>query len=317
MLGRSSPDRAHVEDLGDTHAVFLDRAADEFLVSTDLLYNVSEDPWLSGYVAAVHALSDIYAGLGEPLWAMATLGLNDPSRSGRELLAGVRAGLRADGVPLAGGHTANASEAFVNVAVAGRRPVFRPGAPQEGDIVVVGKRLGTGIALSAIAMGLSDEPAIADEYASMRLSNARSSRALKELASAAHGTVRTVTDVSGFGILAALRHCIPDREVELWLKSLPVFADTRDFIRGGAWPPLADDNLSVAGDYADFVGPFHDGFVDQIIAAAPETSGGLLAVVDPEAVDALVEKDRDVTWWRIARVGRAIGRLRVTDGPAH
>ena len=180
-------------------------------------------------------------------------------------------------------------------------------------MVLLSKRLGTGIALSAVSMGVVDESGIQDHYASMRLSNARSSHALGAIARTGSGKVRAVTDVSGFGLFAAVRQCVRDREVEVWLRSLPLFESTRGFVRNGAWPPLADDNLSVAGTYADFVGPFHDGFVDQLVAASPETSGGLLAVLDPAAARSLTEFDTELDWWTIGRVGSPSGRIIVTD----
>jgi selenide, water dikinase len=294
-----------VVDLRDAHAVTIPQADDHFVTSVDLLYNVSEVPRTVGYIAVCHAISDIYAVLGEPLWANVAIGLDNRASGGRGVLEGVVAALDDNGASLAGGHTVHTTDPFVSVSVVGKAgPSLRQEATH-GDRLVLSKPLGTGIGLTALAMGLVEEHELSDEFTSMRTSNRTASRLLKEIEDANPGSVRDVTDVSGFGLLAAIRDTVPAGNVSVVLDRLPVFPSTRRYAGLGAWPPLADDNLATARSFTSFRGPFREGMTDQLIAADPQTSGGLLAVVS-SAVEEDLHRNAAVAGVRLWEVGNLI-----------
>ena len=305
---RSGRGVARVVDLGDAHRVELTAPAQCLVTSADLLYNLCEDPHQYGYVAVVHGLSDIYAVLGTPLWATVTVGTRTARadvRSVELVMRGVCDALRDNGAVLAGGHTVYAHDPFIGVAASGRAAAERAdSAPRAGDAILLSKPLGTGIALSAVRLGLVLESQLRAEYASMRASNGVVAALLRAALCRQPGCVRYVTDVSGFGLLAALRQGLArgSRAKAVLGESIPAFALTFALIEQGAWSALADDNMAGSMAYVSSDGgPLP--LAQQILLNDPQTSGGLLAIVSAQAAVELLE-EAAVAGAALTEVGR-------------
>ena len=136
-------------------------APDLAVVETvDFFPPVVDDPWTWGAVAAVNAMSDVYAMGGEVLFALAVAGfprempktiVSDVFRGGRDKVA------EAGGV-IAGGHTVVDAEPKYGLCVTGRvHPdrILVKGGLRPGDRVFLSKPLGTGVITTAAKNGVA------------------------------------------------------------------------------------------------------------------------------------------------------------------
>ena len=126
----------------------------------------------------------------------------------------------------------------------------------------------------------------------------RLNRAAAEQLQQLDGTVHAVTDVTGYG-LAGHGWEMAERggvRVVLHGASLPAYAGAREVARRGVRTGGDARNR----DYVRgaVVGSASD--VDEALCYDPQTSGGLLAAVDPSAAAAL--EDIPDAWWRIGEV---------------
>jgi selenide, water dikinase len=176
-------------------------APDMAIVQTvDFFPPVVDDPWTWGAVAAVNAMSDVYAMGGEVLFALAVAGF--PRDFDKAVIAEVFRGgaekvAEAGGV-VAGGHTVIDPEPKYGLCVTGRvhpDAIFLKGGLRSGDRVFLSKPLGTGV----ITTAAKDEVAPADVVDGAVRSMLRLNRVAARLARE-YGA-RGATDITGFGLL--------------------------------------------------------------------------------------------------------------------
>ncbi len=286
LLAECDPDTGH-DDLLVGLAPFDDAAVvrlsdDVALVSTtDFFPPLVDDPDDYGAIAAANACSDVFAMGGDVVLALNVAAFPedlDPAVIGR-ILAAAAAVVREAGGVVAGGHTIRAPEPIFGLAVQG---VVRPGAQltkggaRPGDVLVLSKPLGTGLALAS-----GDPDAAAAATAGMRGLNRQAAGALRDRGAAVHA----VTDVTGYG-LAGHAWEVAERSgvvVVIDGDALPVYpgvveAAARGVRTGGD----ARNRAYVEGHFTSTGVDTADALVFD-----PQTSGGLLAAVEPAAVEAL------------------------------
>jgi selenide,water dikinase len=243
---------------------------------------VTASAYRSGRIAAVHALSDTFAMGGRPLAALAmlTVDLELPRDVPRDLLAGMIAGCAAEGVELLGGHTVIGPEAMVGLSIigqAGRRLLTKRGA-RCGDLVMVSKPLGTGLALRAYRQGLIDDGALEPVLANMEVSNRKASRIAVEAG------VHAATDVTGFGLAGHLAEMLaPDGlGARVCLDRVPVLDAAKGLPSVLARSKWIEENHNYCQQLMPLSGI---GERDQLaMLLDPQTSGGLLvAASDAQA----------------------------------
>lgn len=265
----------------DDAAVY--RVADDLaMVSTaDFFPPLVDDPADFGAIAAANACSDVFA-----MGARVTIALNlsaFPEALPREAVAAILGAaaetVAAAGGTVAGGHTIRSDEPIFGLAVQGvvhpDRVLTKVGA-RPGDALVLSKPLGTGLVLAG---GDDDDKAAA--ILGMRALNRVASEALV----AAGDGVHAATDVTGFG-LAGHGWEMADRSgVRLVFDGtlLPRYAGAR---------AAAEAGVRTGGDprNRDYLAGHVDGDAGAVVEALaydPQTSGGLLAAVAPDAVSAL------------------------------
>src|SRR5258705_446911 len=140
LVGLGAADDAAVYRLGPDLAI---------VETVDFFPPVVDDPWTWGAVAAVNAMSDVYAMGGEVMFALAVAGF--PREMAKPIISEVFRGGRdkvgeAGGV-IAGGHTVVDAEPKYGLCVTGRvHPdrVLVKGGLRPGDRVFLSKPLGTG-----------------------------------------------------------------------------------------------------------------------------------------------------------------------------
>lgn len=176
-------------------------------ISVDAFPTPLADPWLSGRLAAIHALSDLWASGVVPQQVLATVeipfgAVKAQEEQLRQVMAGVLEELRRVGVRLIGGHSLEGPRLSIALTVMGQTlGVGVPAAKQgwrRGDRILVTKGLGTGAALAALHQGRCSANTFAATLESMLQSNGVALDLL------ARFPVTALTDVTGFGLLGHL-----------------------------------------------------------------------------------------------------------------
>lgn len=287
-LGCIEPVMARV-DLGDAVGLQMRNGKGDVAVSSDLIFDFPVRRDVYGAIGATHALSDLYACLADPIWATVTLGVTPEQIAGgeaAEILGGVASTLADNGVVHAGGHTVLVDQGFLGLTVVGTmHPTFRPVAAETGDLLLLSKPLGAGMAITAATLGVAGS-VDDDVVESMADSNRVSCDFLCGLEGRFPGALHGVTDVSGFGFVNALAGLCSSSVVDIWGCRMPRFGGASAYAGAQCWSRLMDENVSSSLEFVDYgAGP--DAAVLAALLNDPQTSGGLLAVVAPAAVCAL------------------------------
>jgi selenide,water dikinase len=271
---------------------------DVALVSTtDFFPPLVDDPSDFGAIAAANACSDVYAMGGRVVMAINVAAFPEhfPHSAIVEIFAAAAAVVAQAGGSIAGGHTIRNPEPIFGLAVQGvvhPQHIFRKGGARPGDVALLSKPLGTGLALAG---GSSAD--IAASIAGMRTLNRSASEQLQAIGAAVHG----VTDVTGYG-LAGHGWEMADRSgVQLILdaRALPVYRGAREAAERGVRTGGDPRNRTyVEGHFVDSRPVNDHDDAATALCMDPQTSGGLLAAVSPEVVDKLLGSS-DVTWTRI------------------
>ena len=249
--------------------------------SVDQLREFVSDPWLFGRIAAIHALSDLYAASARPQSAMVmvTLPWGDEALVQRELsqlMEGVVLELNRAGCALTGGHTAEGRELALGLVVNGvpsasQRAAHSAAGP--GDRIILTKSIGTGVILAADMRARATGPALEVAIRNMLASNGPAAQVLVD-----HG-VLAMTDVTGFGLLGHLVELLRPRgfHCRLDFPAVPVLAGAAALSQAGFRSSLYAANARF-GRFSD-LGEDLAAVGNGELLADPQTSGGLLAVV--------------------------------------
>jgi len=282
-------------------------APDVALVSTtDFFPPLVDHPSDFGAIAAANACSDVFAMGGRVVIAVNVAAF--PEHFPREAIVAIfdaaAAVVAEAGGTIAGGHTIRNPEPIFGLAVQGvvhPDRVFRKGGAKPGDVLVLSKPIGTALALAG---GSADDKAVA--ILGMRRINRSASEDLQELGDAVHA----VTDVTGYG-LAGHGWEMAERggvQVVVHTDTLVTYPGAREAaergVRTGGDPRnreyVEGNMLSSASD------------AGEALCMDPQTSGGLLAAVDPVVADRLLRGDTGdtgVAWWRVGEVAEGPARL--------
>jgi selenide,water dikinase len=294
IAGLNPPDDAAAYRINDDIAV---------IGTVDFFPPLVDDPRTFGEIAAANALSDVFAMGGRVLFALSIAAF--PEELPRDVLAavfeGAAAKIREAGGTLAGGHTIRDPEPKYGLAVIGvAHPdrLLRKGGARPGDVLLLTKRLGTGLIVSGRRAGQTNEEDLAGAVDQMRTLNRAASEVL-----VARG-LTAATDVTGFGLLGhGLEMARASRTTFVFdAAALPALPGSLDLARDGIETGGAAHNrrfvlpsLHLANDVApELVALAHD----------PQTSGGLLACMPAsDAVDVTRALNAaGVSAWRIGRV---------------
>ncbi len=256
------------------------------LATTDLAPLVGVDLVAAGRIAALHAMSDIFASGGVPKWALVTLVLSasDPLEHAEDVLSGIGIECAQHGVAILGGQTIIGSETLAGLTVLGvpsNGRILRKGGASDGNVLLMSKPIGTGLVLRGYKLGLLDDTALTSAIEVMSQSNAAAS------AAALRADVLCCTDISGFGLLGHLSEMLaPQLGATIHLAAVPQLPSVVNVPALAAETAWIDNNRVYANANRRLVST-----VEQYRLAAlfdPQTNGGLLVAARPESVQALV-----------------------------
>jgi selenide, water dikinase len=294
QLGRDYPQ--HCVGAGDDAAIVPALPRATLLQSVDVLRELVSDPWQMGRIAALHALSDLYACGARPVSALATVTLPYASntmlqRELYQLLAGALHEFAAVDCRLSGGHSMQGTELNIGFVVNGV-PMAEDGillpkvGASTGDQLVLTKPLGTGTLFAAHMQLAADGRDVSAAVATMLQGNS----AAAELA-VAHGA-SACTDITGFGLLGHLLEMLAGKHgAQLSLAQLPVLHGALEQIRAGIVSTMHAANARSAASYAQQLVPAEE--ARHQLLFDPQTSGGLLIAVPAARVLSLCDDLRE------------------------
>ncbi len=187
-------DDAAVYKLSDTQAL---------VQSVDFFPPIVDDPYDYGYIAAVNAMSDIYAMGGSPMFALAIAAMpaDLPVDVIQRIMQGGIDAVHLAGAVVAGGHTITDPEPKYGLCVTGMihpEHVAVKSQLAAGQCVLLSKPIGTGIITTAAMQDIVDAEAYVETVNSMKQLNLMASKTAM-----AHD-VKCMTDVTGFGLIGHL-----------------------------------------------------------------------------------------------------------------
>jgi len=297
LVGIETSDDAAVYRINDRQAI---------VATTDFFMPIVDDPFDFGAIAATNALSDVYAMGGQPLFALALVGMpvnQIPLEVIRKILEGGESVCARAGIPIAGGHTIDSVEpiyGLVAIGLVDPRNVKRNAGARVGDRLVLGKPIGVGIASAALKKGRLDDAGYRAMVESTTKLNTPGTRL---------GTlegVHALTDVTGFGLLGHLLEIAKGSQVSARLDwaSIPTLPGTMAFAREGIMTGASGRNWSGYGERVRLGAAL--GEAERAVLTDPQTSGGLLAACTPETCDEVLSIFRAEGFGQAAVIGEIV-----------
>ena len=260
------------------------------LVQTvDFFTPIVDDPYTFGQIAAVNALSDVYAMGGRPLSSLAMVCF--PEKGDLEVLGQILAGglskMVEAGCTVVGGHSIRDEEIKFGYAITGTvhpDKVLLNGGAKVGDLLVLTKALGTGVISTAIKQGKAQSAWIAAATKSMTTLSKLAAEVAAEFAGDVHGA----TDVTGFGLVGHVREMAlaSNASVRIDSAKLPLLPGAVECVRAGYVPQGLKSNREFAERTVEY-GPAVDDTTKAILFD-PQTAGGLLLSISANKADRFV-----------------------------
>jgi selenide,water dikinase len=253
--------------------------------TVDFFPPVVDDPFQFGAIAAANALSDIYAMGARPLFALNLVGFPRelPLKVLSRILAGGQSKADEAGIPILGGHSIADPEPKYGMAVTGvvhPKKVLTNAGAKPGDVLILTKPLGSGIATTAIKRGVASRQLTRRVVAVMSALN----RSAGEVFASGKFKVNALTDVTGFGLLGHLLEMMTGAKARalLDLERIPILSDVPALAQQGVVPGGTKANLAHVAKKVRFP----EGLPEDIqwVLADAQTNGGLLASVPAKDV---------------------------------
>jgi selenide, water dikinase len=281
------------------------------LVQTvDFFTPIVDDPFSYGQIAAANSLSDIFAMGGRPLTALNIVGFPTDLVRPRAISSILRGGLSKAaevGCVIIGGHSIRNPQPIYGLAVTGIvdvRHVTTNANARPGDLLVLTKPLGTGIATTAIKRGIAS-PALRKKVIALM---SKINTVGAELAE--RGLVRAVTDITGYGLIGHLVSLCRASGVSASIDpaAVPMISnEIADLIELGCVPEGSRQNLYATTAVTDW-GNTDD--ARRILLTDAQTSGGLLLCVAQAKLENALSILRKAGSPSVAVIGKILPRRR-------
>ena len=281
LVGIKSADDAGVYKLTEELAI---------INTLDFFPPIIDDPYTFGQIAAVNALSDVYAMGGAPRLAMNIVafpaGLDLSILE--EIINGSMNKLSEAGVLLVGGHSIEDKEIKYGLSVTGlvhpKKVITNAGA-KPGDMLILTKPIGVGVITTALKRRKIEPDEVKDAIDSMKALNDKASLIMQEVG------VNACTDITGFGLLGHAMEMAEASNMAMTfkVKEIPFFPKAVELVKKSANHPKTiksnKEYLANKIKIADDIKPEYENLLHD-----PQTSGGLLMSVSPEKLQNLLER---------------------------
>jgi selenide, water dikinase len=281
LVGNNTNDDASVYELDENNCI---------ISTTDFFTPIVNDAFQFGQVAAANAISDVYAMGGKPIMALAILGWpveKLPAELANKVIEGARTICAEAGIMLAGGHSIDSPEPIFGLSVNGlvaKKNIKQNNTAQEGDFLFITKPIGVGILATAEKKAQLQEGHEGLAVAQMKILN-KIGAVLGQ-----KDWVTAMTDVTGFGLAGHLIEMCEGAglSAELYWNKIPQITDLSYYLKNRILPDATFRNWNSYGTKIGFdkAIPVMDAFN---LLPDPQTSGGLLIAVKPNAIEQMKE----------------------------
>ncbi len=298
--GYEAADDALVYDLGNGRVL---------IETVDFFPPMVDDPFLFGEIAAANALSDIYAMGAVPAVAMSIACFPSCLELSvlREIMMGARSRTDEAGCVIAGGHTIADREPKFGLAVTAvhdKDKVWTNSGAKVSDVLVLTKKLGVGILMTASKGGECPEASFNAAVSAMRTLNRTARDSAVDL------SVHAATDVTGFSLLGHASEMSEASGCTIAIdgSAVPVHDGVHDLAMFGFLPEGRYTNEDYIAEKVAFSDSTGQTMKD--ILFSPETSGGLLLSMSSFDAEIYLERMKGSAW--------IIGKVLERDGkPVH
>lgn len=257
----------------------------------DFITPVVDSPEYFGKIAAANSLSDVYAMGGKPLIALNVVCFPtdcEPLDVLKQILNGGAQKAIEAGAMLAGGHSVQDEEPKYGLVVFGevkKDRMWTVGTAKPGDVLILTKPIGTGIAVTAIKAGLFSDENIDAAVQSMAKLNSIPKVLSEDICRA----VTACTDVTGFGLAGHALDLLSDgASLEIEMESLPLLPGIGEMADMGLIPAGAYRNKEHSG--SEVINESRMGIFAEDLIFDPQTSGGLLIAIPSELEEELIKQ---------------------------
>jgi selenide,water dikinase len=313
LVGFSTNDDAGVYLLGEGLGL---------VQTVDFFTPIVDDPFTFGQIAAANSLSDVYAMGGRPVSALSLVGFpekGDPAIL-EQIIRGGLDKMNEAKCTVIGGHSIRNEDIQFGYSVSGivnPLQIWRNVGAQTNDVLLLTKAIGTGVISTALKKDHATKESLDAAIASMARLNGAAAEALHEVESkCGPHSIHAVTDVTGFGLLGHAREMAlgnpaantPAVTLEIDHHCVPLLPGALDAARAGMLPGGLKNNREFLGDCVAFAANVSE--ENRALLYDPQTSGGLLIALAPDAVEAALQ-----TFQRHAVPAARIGRVLPKTSP--
>lgn len=275
------------------------------VATIDFFPPLMDDPFMYGKIAAVNALSDVYAMGGKPLFALNVFCFptcDYPLELAQQIIAGGAQAVKEAGCLLVGGHSIQSQEPIYGLAVTGTvhpEKVLRNSGAKVGDAILLCKPIGTGVAFLARKGGELSDAAWSGLLDSLSRLNGPCLEIARKY------DLHAATDITGFGLIGHLHEMAQASglSARVFCKQIPLLDEVEHCAEQGLVPAAAYANRNT---YSTFCR------IDDSVALSlsdlmfdPQTSGGLLfSLSNTEAQSAL--RDLQSAGWNASIIGNFV-----------
>ena len=279
LVGFDKSDDASVYKINDDTAI---------VQTVDFFPPIADDPYIFGQIAAVNAMSDIYAMGGEPKLALNIMAVpkSMDKEHVHEILRGGYDKAYEAGVIITGGHSIFDEEPKYGLAVTGfinpDKVITNSGA-KVGDVLFLTKPIGIGILTTGMKAEIVSKESEKLAYSIMTTLNKSARDVMIKY------KIHACTDVSGFSLMGHLLEMVQGSEVnaEIHTADIDLIEEAKSLAKMGVLPEGLYRNRSYAESYVD------EGNTElyiQDMLFDPQTAGGLLIAVDEADADRFYEE---------------------------
>ncbi len=279
LVGFDKSDDASVYKINDDTAI---------VQTVDFFPPIADDPYIFGQIAAVNAMSDIYAMGGEPKLALNIMAVpkSMDKEHVHEILRGGYDKAYEAGVIITGGHSIFDEEPKYGLAVTGfinpDKVITNSGA-KVGDVLFLTKPIGIGILTTGMKAEIVSEESEKLAYSIMTTLNKSARDVMIKY------KIHACTDVTGFSLMGHLLEMVQGSDVnaEIHTADIDLIEEAKSLAKMGVLPEGLYRNRSYAESYVD------EGNTElyiQDMLFDPQTAGGLLIAVDETDADRFYEE---------------------------
>ncbi len=170
------------------------------ILTIDFFPPIVDDPYQFGAIAAVNAVSDVFAMGGEVIMAtnLASFPANIETEVIGQILQGGADKIYEAGGIVVGGHSTRDKEPKYGLSVLGKvnpNKIWRNIGAEIGDVIILTKPLGTGVITTSLKGDMLSTEDAKETLESMLKLNRSAKELLEQV------TVHSATDITGFGLL--------------------------------------------------------------------------------------------------------------------